>query len=99
MINLKEIRKRNNLTQTQFAKVIGITQKTVSAYETKGITPSAKVFYKISKAFNIPLDTLIENHIEYNPKPSTYPRPDEHKTTNSDAENRSHQPPFEMKNR
>jgi hypothetical protein len=47
------------------------------------------------------LDSLFEQ-LEplrnYNLKASTYPRPDEHKTTNNDAENRSHQPPFEMKN-
>lgn len=50
---LKEIRKLNRLTQEEFAKEIGITQSTVTAYECGNRVPSDSVILNICRNFNI----------------------------------------------
>jgi len=90
------------LTLPEYAKKKGYKYKSIIAIiNFLEIKPDAEIQH--FRAFEeSKLDSLfkqLEPLKNYNPKPSTYPRPDEHKTTNSDAENRSNQPPFEMKNR
>ena len=70
MTNLKKLRKNKNMTQIELADLLGVTQKTISGYETKRINPSAEIFYKLSKIFDIPLDFLVEQHY-YTPKSQT----------------------------
>lgn len=50
---LKEIRKLNKLTQEEFAKEIGITQSTVTAYECGNRVPSDSVILNICRNFHI----------------------------------------------
>ena len=50
---LKDIRKWNRLTQEEFAKRIGITQSTVTAYECANRVPSDSVILNICREFGI----------------------------------------------
>ena len=45
---LKEERTRLNLTQGEFAKLIGVTQPVIHYYETGKVTPSAGVLFRTS---------------------------------------------------
>jgi putative transcriptional regulator len=81
MTDLKKMRKEKNITQVELADLLGVTQKTISSYETKRINPSAEIFYKLSKIFEIPLEKLVEQH--YNP--NTPPRSDKTTTNNTDT--------------
>lgn len=64
---LKEIRKSNNLTQTELGKILGVGKTTISMYENGNSTPNDEIKLKISDYFNISLDYLlgktnIKNH-------------------------------------
>ena len=48
---IKEIRKVNNMSQDRFGKKIGISGKTVSAYETGRAMPSMKVLETITNTY------------------------------------------------
>ena len=55
MISLKQIRKSSNLTQTQLASLLGITQQQYSRYETNTNEIPLKTFLKILEVCNIEL--------------------------------------------
>ena len=55
---LKALRLSLNLTQSGFARKIGVPQATISAYELSKISPSAEVIEKISKTFGVTIDWL-----------------------------------------
>lgn len=56
---IKEIRKKNYLSQADFAKKIGVSQGSVSQWE-HGITkPSFEQLKSISAAFDISIDVLL----------------------------------------
>lgn len=68
---IKEIRDQNNLSQDRFGNKIGLSGKTISAYETNKSSPPLYVLEKISKVyrtsiFDIPLSkrAQITNCIE-----------------------------------
>lgn len=50
---IKQLRLKLNMSQDRFGKKIGITGKTVSAYETGKIIPSLEVLNKISIEFEV----------------------------------------------
>ena len=50
---IKNIRNKQNLSQTRFGKKIGISGKSISAYETDKTAPPLHVLEKISKAYNV----------------------------------------------
>lgn len=50
---IKKLRLKLNMSQDRFGKKIGVTGKTISAYETGKITPSLAVINKISKEFEV----------------------------------------------
>ncbi len=41
--NLAEIRKKHNLSQTDLAKLVGVSRQTISSIETGQFNPSAKL--------------------------------------------------------
>lgn len=53
---LKLIRTKNNLTQTQLAKKVGLKQSTLSSFETNPDTTQLKTFFKIIQAFELELE-------------------------------------------
>jgi len=80
MTSIKSLRKSHKLTQETLAKRIGISQKTVSAYENGTAVPSVRVFFELSNLFNVDMKSLVEPYLEYTPEPPT--RSDE---TNNDT--------------
>ena len=58
---LKTIRLKKKLSQDRFAKKIGLTGKTISAYETGTSLPPLKILEKISIVYKTPLISLDRN--------------------------------------
>ena len=56
---IKEIRKKNNLTQKQFADKYNVTYQAVSKWENGLNMPDTSLIRQISKDFNISLDELL----------------------------------------
>ncbi|ATD55429.1 helix-turn-helix domain-containing protein [Clostridium chauvoei] len=66
---LKELRKSNNLTQTELGKILGVGKTTISMYENGNSTPNDEIKLKISEYFNVSIDYLlgktnIRNYVE-----------------------------------
>lgn len=58
MLNLKEIRKQNSITQTALSKLLGIDQTTYSGYETGKSSPDINTLIRIADYFDVSLDYL-----------------------------------------
>ena len=56
---LKELRKSNNLTQEDLAKILGVGKTTISMYENGNSTPNDEIKIKIADYFNVSMDYLI----------------------------------------
>ena len=57
---IKELRKKNNLTQSALAKKYGVTYQAVSKWE-RGINiPDISLLREMSKDFNISMEELLE---------------------------------------
>jgi len=56
---LKTLRLKENLTQSQLAKKLGISKSVISAYENGIRMPSYYVLIRISKIFNVSTDYLL----------------------------------------
>lgn len=57
---LKNLRKEKGLTQAQLGAKIGVTEKTINNYETKGKRPrNIDVYYKLSEVFNVDMSDLV----------------------------------------
>ncbi len=61
MISLRNLRESKNLTQEQLAQLIGISRKTISAYETGRAVPSITVLKKLSRVLNVSTDILLDS--------------------------------------
>lgn len=55
---IKELRRKNSLTQRDLAKAINTTATSISAYETGLKIPSISIVKKIAEYFNVSLDWL-----------------------------------------
>ena len=71
MRKLKEIRRKNNLTQQQMASILGISQQAYSAYEQDGNTPSDEILEKIAVIFDTTLSELKSSSEYYNDEINT----------------------------
>ena len=60
MSNFKEVLKKNNITQRQLAKAVGISYQTICMYATGKADMSAKKLYRIAKYLDVPMEELIE---------------------------------------
>ena len=58
--NLKSLRKANNLDQKTFAKILNISPKTISHWETGYTEPSISQLIAIANFFDISLDELLD---------------------------------------
>lgn len=56
---IRNLRKRHYLTQSEFAKKVGVTQGTVSQWENGVISPNSNQLRSISEAFGVSIDSLI----------------------------------------
>lgn len=55
---LRELRARNDWSQTEFAKRAGISRQTVSLIERNEYMPSLLIAMKIARAFDEPLEDI-----------------------------------------
>jgi transcriptional regulator with XRE-family HTH domain len=56
---IKNLRKKNYLTQAEFAKKVGVTQGTVSQWEHGIISPNSNQLRAISDAFGVSIDSIV----------------------------------------
>ena len=59
---IKEIRKKNNLTQKNLADCLGVTYQAVSKWETGKNIPDIEILKDISKMFNVDIDSIVGNN-------------------------------------
>jgi len=55
---MKEFRARNNLTQEDLARKVGVRRETILAIEKEKYSPSLDLAYKIAKALGTTLDEM-----------------------------------------
>jgi putative transcriptional regulator len=55
---LKVERARNNLSQTELAKRVGVTRQTIYSIENGRFTPSVLLAFRIAHILRIPIDQL-----------------------------------------
>lgn len=55
-----EIRKRNNLTQEEFAEICSVTRQTISNWENSKSYPDLETLVLISDTFNVSLDEMLK---------------------------------------
>lgn len=55
---IKKIRDQRNMSQKRFARKLGISEKTISAYETGRINPPFKVLEKISYEYDVTITAV-----------------------------------------
>lgn len=67
---IKDIRRKNNLTQKEFASKYGVTYQAVSKWETGKNLPDMLLLKQISRDFNVSLDEILDG--EYNSKKKNY---------------------------
>lgn len=60
---IKEIRRKHYLNQSQFAKMIGVTQSAISQWENDLTRPNSYQLEAIAKAFNISIDELLVDRV------------------------------------
>ena len=64
--NLKELRKINKLDQKGFAKILNISPKTISHWETGYTEPSISQLIAIANYFDVTLDDLVDRKYKLN---------------------------------
>jgi putative transcriptional regulator len=55
---IKELRAKENLTQVQLAKKVGVRRETIVFLEKGKYNPSLKLAYDISKVFNMKIEEV-----------------------------------------
>ena len=56
---LRDLRRRNNITQAKFARAIGVAQQTVGGWEKNNSSPNYELLNKIANYFNVTTDYLL----------------------------------------
>ena len=67
---IKDIRKKNHLTQKQFADKYGVTYQAVSKWENGKNIPDIVLLREIGKDFEIPMEDLLDGKTSTTPKKS-----------------------------
>ena len=57
--HIRELRLKNNLTQTKLARILGVTPSALSQIENNQSLPSLQLFVDIARFFNKPLDAFL----------------------------------------
>jgi len=55
---IKELRARDNLTQSDLAKIVGVRRETIVFLEKGKYNPSLKLAHEISKIFKTPIEDV-----------------------------------------
>ena len=61
---IQDLRKQNNLNQSQLADKIGVSLTQLQRYENKGVQPPADVLKKLADTFNVSIDYLVYGDTE-----------------------------------
>ena len=64
---LKELRKKQGLTQLELAKRLFVSRQAISGWEAGTSRPSTENLQSLSWLFNIPLETLLDDTAEAEP--------------------------------
>lgn len=56
-----ELRKKNGLSQEQLGEKVDVTRQTISNWELGETTPNPEQLKKLSKAFNVSIDEILDN--------------------------------------
>lgn len=65
-----ELRKKKGLSQTDLAKIVGLSYAQIGRYETKGTQPPAEALKKIADALDTTVDYLVYGDTEEKAKAS-----------------------------
>ena len=68
---LYELRKRNKLSQSELAELLGVTNKAVSKWEKGDSIHEISTLISIAELFEVSLDYLVNEHTEKNDTPET----------------------------
>jgi transcriptional regulator with XRE-family HTH domain len=60
---IKELRKKHNLSQVQFAKRLNVTQGAVSQWEKGATRPDTDMLARISSEFGVGIDDLMQGEV------------------------------------
>lgn len=71
MNRLKELRKVHGLRQIDFAKILGISQSTLSTWESGRYEPDAESLVRIAAYFNVTTDYLLGRDESIKKEPAT----------------------------
>lgn len=58
-MNLKNLRKKNNYSQTEIAQKLNVVQATYNGYETEKYEPNIETLCKLADIYGVSLDYLI----------------------------------------
>ena len=67
---LKELRKKQGLTQLELAERLFVSRQAISGWEAGTSRPSTENLQSLSRLFNIPLETLLDDTAEAEPAPA-----------------------------
>ena len=56
-----QLRKKNGLSQEQLGEVVDVTRQTISNWELGETTPNPEQLKRLSKAFNVSIDEILDN--------------------------------------
>lgn len=62
--NLKRLRKRANLTQSDAAEMIGVSQSTIAMWETEQCMPRMKMLNKIAEIYKCSVSDIVQYDCE-----------------------------------
>ena len=57
--NIQILREKNNITQVKLSLMVGVSQQSITYYETNTRTPSLPVAFKIAKALGTSVEGLV----------------------------------------
>lgn len=72
---LRELREDNDLNQTQIAKVLNVSQRTYSSYETGDRTIPYSALMKLAKFYKTSVDYILEMTDRFTPYPPKKKQP------------------------
>jgi len=55
---IKQLRKLNNISQEELAKMCGVSRQTINAIENNKYDPSLKLAFKLARALGVTVDEL-----------------------------------------
>lgn len=64
-MKIKFLRQQKGLSQTDIAKIIGVSQKCISDYEMNKTEPDASTLIKIADYFHTTVDAILEHEVPY----------------------------------